>query len=209
MARTNLHELATRLLDGLQSSSQDGKFEGKLRAVAADAGLNSVRSAEAIKLLEDLGRIEVVQRGRRGRDTIITVKSREPVTLEEAQRMMPARSARRPDKVTYDEIGKAVVDRLLELARDDGLRSAQVEAFAAETKQHRARVEELEEQLAAAQDRETDLRLRLKSAQEALERSEENLRKAFGPQRAAEAEPARPVDDEEQRALLDILRSRP
>lgn len=208
MARTNLHELANRLLDTLAASADGDTFEGKLRAAAAEAGLNSVRSAEVIKLLEELGRIEVVQRGRRGRNTIISLKSTEPVKLEDAEAMLPSRAARRTTRVNYDDIGRAVVDRLLELARDDGLRAAQVEAFAAEGAAHRKRVEELEESLEEAALRETDLRVKLKAAEEALDRAEENLRKAFGssPRSAADGATT-PMDDEDARAVLDILRS--
>ena len=209
MARTNLHELANRLLETLTQSAEGDTFEGKLRAVAAEAGLNSVRSAEVIKLLEELGRIEVVQRGRRGRNTIIALKSTEPVRLEDAEAMLPSRAAKRTTRLNYDDLGRAVVDRLLELARDDGLRAAQVEAFAAESQGHRDRVTELEEALEEAQARETDLRVRLKSAEEALERAEENLRKAFGPApRTAGADGGKaPIEDEDARAVLDILRS--
>jgi hypothetical protein len=209
MARTNLHELANRLLETLTQSAEGDTFEGKLRAVAAEAGLNSVRSAEVIKLLEELGRIEVVQRGRRGRNTIIALKSTEPVRLEDAEAMLPSRAAKRTTRLNYDDLGRAVVDRLLELARDDGLRAAQVEAFAAESQGHRDRVTELEEALEEAQARETDLRVRLKSAEEALERAEENLRKAFGPApRTAGVDGGKaPIEDEDARAVLDILRS--
>ena len=210
MARTNLHELANRLLDALRQASENSVFEGKLREVAADAGLNSVRSAEAVKLLEDLGRIHVTQRGRRGRDTIIEIRSEEAVTLEDAEAMMPSRAARRTSKVTYDEIGQATVDRLIELGRDDALRTAQVEAFAAENASHRERVAELEGQLEQAAERETDLRIKLKTAEEALIRAEENLRKAFGPPRApgeGGAPTGTPVQGDDERALLDILRS--
>jgi hypothetical protein len=206
MARTNLHELANRLLTQLQDSARDGVFEGKLRAVSAEAGLNSVRSAEAIKLLEEVGRIEVRQRGRRGRDTIVEIRSTEPITLQDAESMLPSRNARRTTRLSYDEVGQAVVERLLALARDDGLRAAQVEAFAAESQQHRDRVKELEESLEESKHRETELRIRLKSAEEALDRAEENLRKAFGGPRGPD-EPGRPVEDEEARAVLDILRS--
>jgi hypothetical protein len=209
LARTNLHELANRLLTGLQDEASDGHFAGKLREVAATAGLNSVRSAEAIKLLEDLKRIDVVQRGRRGRDTIISILSTDPVSLDDAEAMLPSRSARRATRVTYDEIGQAVVERLLALARDDGLRSAQVEAFAAESGQHKERVKELEEALEEAAERETELRIKLRTAEEALERAEENLRKVFSPQRMGNsgADSGTPVEDEDARALLDILRS--
>jgi hypothetical protein len=206
MARTNLHELANRLLDALAQQSGNGTFEGKLRQVAATAGLNSVRSAEAIKLLEDLGRIEVVQRGRRGRNTVIAVNSTEKITLEDAEAMLPSRAARRQTRVTYDEIGRSVVDRLLELARDDGLRAAQVDAFAGERDQFRERVESLEGDLHAASQRETDLRIKLKAAEEALARAEENLRRAMGPQRAPGEAPAQ-IEDEDARAVLDILRA--
>lgn len=208
MARTNLHELANRLLETLAASAEGNTFEGKLRAVAAEAGLNSVRSAEVIKLLEELGRIEVVQRGRRGRNTIIKLASTEPVKLEDAEAMLPSRAAKRTTRLNYDDLGKAVVDRLLELARDDGLRAAQVEAFAAEGAAHRKRVEELEEALEEAKLRETDVRVRLKAAEEALERAEENLRKAFGssPRQASDGG-ATSIEDEDARAVLDILRS--
>ena len=205
MARTNLHELANRLLSALSEAAQDHTFEGKLRQVAADAGLNSVRSAEAIKLLEDLGRIEVVQRGRRGRNTIIRVRSTDEIALSDAESMLPSRATRRVSRLSYDEIGHAVVDRLLELARDDGLRAAQVEAFASETSQQRDRVEQLERDLAAAHQRETDLRIRLKAAEEALTRAEENLRRTIGPQRPSDS--SRQVEDDDARAVLDILRS--
>src|SRR5918992_3055868 len=144
MARTNLHELANRLLSRLVEVSADGTFEGKLRQVAADAGLNSVRSAEAVKLLEDTGRIEVVQRGRRGRNTVIAIRSTDQIQLEDAEAMLPSRASRRNVRITYDEIGRAVIDRLLELGRDDALRAAQVDAFASDASQLRDRVKELE-----------------------------------------------------------------
>jgi hypothetical protein len=210
MARTNLHELASRLLDCLDGSSLDGTFEGKLRSVAAEAGLNSVRSAEAVKLLEDLDRIEVIQRGRRGRDTIIKIKSTQPVTLDQAESRLPSRSTRRSARLNYDDLGKSVIDRLLELGRDDALRQAQVEAFAAETDQSRRRIAELEAAAEEANERETDLRIRLRTAEESLVRAEENLRRAFGAgdrDTPGGGESDHTVPDDEARAVLDILRS--
>lgn len=207
MARTNLHELATRLLDALDRESADGVFEGKLRSVATDAGLNSVRSAEAIKLLEELGRIEVRQRGRRGRDTIVDVRSTDAVSLEDAEKMLPSRAAKRSTRLDYDDLGRAVVDRLLEIARDDSLRAAQVEAFAAEMKQYRDRAAELETAVEEASNRETELRIKLRAAEDALARAEENLQKVFGGPRPAPDTVDHRVDDEDARAVLDILRS--
>jgi hypothetical protein len=207
MARTNLHELANRLLSALSSAASDHTFEGKLRQVAANAGLNSVRSAEAIKLLEDLGRIEVVQRGRRGRNTVIRIHSVDEIALSDAESMLPSRAARRGTRLSYDEIGRAVVDRLLELARDDGLRAAQVEAFASETQQQRERAEQLEAEVQATHERETELRIKLKAAEEALTRAEENLRRAMGGGQRGAGDTPRPMEDDEARAVLDILRS--
>ena len=207
MARTNLHELATRLLGALDEASGDGVFEGKLRTVATAAGLNSVRSAEAVKLLEELGRIEVRQRGRRGRDTIIEIKATAPVLLQDAEKMLPSRAAKRSSKLDYDDLGRAVIDRLLELNRDDSLRAAQVEAFAAEMQQHRARITELEEALESANERETELRVKLRAAEDALSRAEENLQKVFGGPRPTRDSMEHQVDDEDARAVLDILKS--
>ncbi|MDQ3985744.1 MAG: hypothetical protein M3280_04520 [Actinomycetota bacterium] len=205
MARTNLHELANRLLTRLIELSDDGKFEGKLRQVAAEAGLNSVRSAEAVKLLEDTGRIEVRQRGRRGRNTIIAIQSDEKIRLEDAEAMLPSRAARRSVRLSYDDLGRAVVDRLLELGRDDALRAAQVEAFASEIEQLRARTKGQEQSLEEAKQRETQLRVKLNAAEQALSRAEENLRRAMGPQRPS-GEPQQ-VEDDDAQAVLDILRS--
>lgn len=207
MARTNLHELATRLLVALDEASNEGVFEGKLRAVATEAGLNSVRGAEAIKLLEELGRIEVRQRGRRGRDTVVEIRGTDPVSLEDAEKMLPSRAAKRTSRLDYDDLGRAVIDRLLELGRDDSLRAAQVEAFAAEMKQHRNRVGELESALELALERETDLRIKLRAAEDALARAEENLQRVFGDSRTDRAPADHQVDDEDARAVLDILRS--
>ncbi len=209
MARTNLHELANRLLLKLDESSKEKVFDGKLRQVAAEAGLNSVRNAEAIKLLEELGRIEVIQRGRRGRNTIISINSTEEISLSDAESALLDRAAKRTVRVDYDDLGRAVVDRLLELARDDALRAAQVEAFASEGAQHRERVRGLEEALEDAQRRETELRIKLKTAEEALERAEENLRRAFASGRTpgASGKQSDQAPDEDARALLDILRS--
>lgn len=207
MARTNLHELATRLLVALDNASNDGVFEGKLRTIATDAGLNSVRSAEAIKLLEELGRLEVKQRGRRGRDTIVEISSTNPVSLEDAERMLPSRASKRSTRLDYDELGRAVVDRLLELSRDDSLRAAQVEAFAAEIKQHRERVSELEVEIEESRLRETELRIKLRAAEDALARAEENLQKVFGGSKLGQGSADHQVDDEDARAVLDILRS--
>lgn len=206
MARTNLHQLASRLLAGLAESSNNGAFAGKLRDVAAEAGLNSVRTAEAVKLLEELGRIEVVQRGRRGRDTVITIFSTDPVKLEDAEASLPSRQSKR-GSFTYDEIGRAMVDRLLELARDDGLRTAQVEAFDAEARGLRDRIAQLEREVASAGAREEDLRIRLRAAEESLRRSEENLRRAVGGG-AVTSQGGEVVSDDDSKAVLEILRSR-
>ena len=204
VARTNLHELANRLLAGMDEASADSTFQGKMRDVAMTAGLNSVRSAEAIKVLQESGRIDVVQRGRRGRDSIVKILSTEPLTLTDAEGALPVR--KRVSRLNYDDLGHAVVERLLALARDDGLRAAQVEVFASEAETQRQRTEELEASLQAAAERETELRIKLRAAEESLERAEENLRRALGSQRPAKPRPT-PVEDDEAKAVLDVLRS--
>jgi hypothetical protein len=206
VARTNLHTLANSLLEGLSNAADGTAFEGRLREISTEAGLNSVRSAEAVKLLEETGRIEVIQRGRRGRNTMITITSTEPLTIEDAEARLPSRGGKRTGRINYDDIGGAVVDRLLALARDDGLRTAQVEAFAAASEQQSRRVEELESALEGATQRETELRIKLRTAEEALKRAEENLRRALGGDRPSGA-PRTPIEDDDARAVLDILRS--
>lgn len=210
MARTNLHDLASRLLLSLNEVATDGRFEGKLRDASVEAGLNSVRSAEAVKLLEQIGRIEVVQRGRRGRDTIIDVLSTEPVTLKQAQDAKPAVTSKKTVRIDYENVGRQVVDRLLELGRNDALRAAQVEAFSKEIDQARERIAQLESRLAEAEERETEVRVKLRAAEGSLERAEENLRSAFNQGRPGTPRvPSRSTEmpDEDARAVLDILRA--
>lgn len=210
MARTNLHDLASKLLRSLNEVATNGRFEGKLRDASVEAGLNSVRSAEAVKLLEQIGRIEVVQRGRRGRDTIIDVLSTEPVTLKQAQDAKPAVTSKRTVRIDYENVGRQVVDRLLELGRNDALRAAQVEAFSTEIDQARERIADLESRLAEAEERETEVRVKLRAAEGSLERAEENLRSAFNQGRpGAPGVPSRSTEmpDEDARAVLDILRA--
>ncbi|MEA2509125.1 MAG: hypothetical protein QOG21_1207 [Actinomycetota bacterium] len=175
-----------------------------MRDVAMTAGLNSVRSAEAVKVLQESGRIDVLQRGRRGRDSIVSILSTEPLTLTDAEGALPAR--KRTARLNYDDLGHAVVDRLLALARDDGLRAAQVEVFAAEAESQRQRTTQLEVVIQEADERETELRIKLKAAEESLDRAEENLRRAIGSPRAAKVAPT-VVDDDEAKAVLDVLRS--
>lgn len=158
-----------------------------------------------MKLLEELGRIEVLQRGRRGRDTMIALKSTDPVSLRDAQSMLGARSTKKTSRLNYEDLGHAVVDRLLELGRDDALRTAQVEAFASQAQQNAEKVKELEAALEAAVQRETELRIELRAAEETLQRAEENLRRTMGSPRPSEA--PRPVADDDAQAVLDILRS--
>jgi hypothetical protein len=188
----------------MDEASADSTFQGKMRDVAMTAGLNSVRSAEAIKVLQESGRIDVVQRGRRGRDSIVKILSTEPLTLTDAEGALPVR--KRVSRLNYDDLGHAVVERLLALARDDGLRAAQVEVFASEAETQRQRTEELEAAVQAAAERETELRIKLRAAEESLERAEENLRRALGSQRPAKPRPT-PVEDDEAKAVLDVLRS--
>lgn len=202
MARSNLHEQASRLLENLDRASSDGRFEGALKEAAALSGLNPARSAEALKLLEGVGRIRVIQRGRRDRMTIISIDSTAPVSEEEADSARVTVTDKRP-RLDHTTIGKAVVDRLLELGRDDGLRAAQTEAFEQEARRARERLAEVEGLLSEAAERENSLRVRLRAAEEALQRAEENLRRALGEGRSHEVSP---VPDDEAKAVLDILR---
>ena len=136
---------------------------------------------------------------------MIALRSSDPVTLKDAQAMLGARSTKKAPRLNYEDLGRAVVDRLLELGRDDALRAAQVEAFASESKLHAERVRELETALETAAQRETELRIELRAAEETLQRAEENLRRAMGSSRSSE--PQRPVQDDDAQAVLDILRS--
>ena len=201
MARSNLHEQASQLLENLARAASDGRFEGALKEVAASSGLNPARSAEALKLLERLGRIEVVQRGRRDRLTIISIRSTDRVDKSEAGSVRSS-TEKRP-RLDHTTIGRAVVDRLLELGRDDALRAAQTEAFDREAKRAREKLAELETALTEATERESSLRIRLRAAEEALQRAEENLRRALGEGRSSEPSA---VSDDEAKAVLDILR---
>ena len=80
-----------------------------------------------------------------------------------------------------------------------------MEAFASESAAQRDKTESLEQELENTARRETDLRIKLKAAEEALDRAEENLRRAFGPSQG-DGQPIK-VEDDDARAVLDVLRS--
>ncbi len=100
---------------------------------------------------------------------------------------------------TYSDLGRALVDRLIELARET--------AAVAELTDVRRELREERSARARAEDRAKDLHTRVRDLEAKLDMAEENLRRVIGVVRQQTGS-AKPADPEAQ-ALLAILRGTP
>ena len=111
-------------------------------------------------------------------------------------------SAPRTDgKATYSEIGREVVDRLIELSREVGESRGGV-------RQAREEVRTLRQDRDDAERRARELAARVKDLEGKLEMAEENLRTLLMAARGTDRDASTPVGDNEMEAILGVLKSK-
>jgi hypothetical protein len=173
--------------------------------LAAGSGItNRLSVARAVRALMARGRI--AQEGSRYR--LLDVRPLEPGEPASVRRPSRRRGRQREDgeviddRPTYEGLGRAVIERLIELSAEaaelrSALDRARVEADAARREaveitrragEDRRRAEGLEDEVAALRRR--------------LEMTETNLRTVV---EAAKARPASPLEDADAQAILDVL----
>ena len=195
------------LLAAASAQTTVGELIGVAPAeLARGSGLKDRLSvARAIRALMARGRI--AQEGDRYRlldDRPLT--EGEPATVRRPVRRrragLSSDGVGKEEEPTYEGIGRAVIDRLIELTADASeLRSALERA---RTESEAARREAVEVRRQATDDRRRSERLEdeVATLKRRLEMTETNLRTVV---EAAKNRPASPLEDSDARAILDIL----
>ena len=181
------------------------RIEASPAELAEEAGLASrLAAARAIRALIARGRIEQDGRGYRLLDARPLGQGEPTSVRRPVRRRKRGRPRGEEDEglPTYEQVGRVVIERLIELSAESAEMRAALERARAEAEA--ARREALEVNRAAADDRRrvkamedevTTLRRR-------LEMTEGNLRSLV---QAARQRPAAPLEDTDAKAILDIL----
>lgn len=160
--------------------------------------------ARAVRALLARGRLE--QEGERYRLLDAKPLQRdEPATVRRPSRR---RSRRRQTEgegnglPTYEQVGRTIVERLIELSAESAELRASLERARAESEA--ARREALEATRAASRERQraTEMEQESRTLRQRLEMTESNLRRII---EAAQSRPAAPLEDSDAQAILDVL----
>jgi len=198
---------ANAFLQVAASSTKPGDFLGQPPAdIGKEAGLaNPLAVARAVRALAARRRLEVED----GRYRLLDPRPLEPGEPESVPRAPRRRKPRRKGaaraeppaadrKATYADLGRAVIERVIELGRETGEALAGSEHLRREAKENKAaRIE--------AEQRASRLFERVKELEAKLDMAEANLRTVLAAARGRGAT-AGPTDNEME-ALLRILKA--
>lgn len=181
------------------------RIEDTPAELAHEAGLASrLAVARAVRALIARGRIE--QDGSAYR--LIDARPLEPGEPTSVRRPIRRRKRSRAGRAegetlpTYEQVGRVVIDRLIELSAEGAEMRAALERARAEAEA--ARREAVEVNRAAAEDRRRaqNLEDEVSTLRKRLEMTEANLRSLV---QVARQRPAAPLEDTDAQAILDIL----
>jgi hypothetical protein len=165
---------------------------------------NRLSAARAVRALMARGRLERDGEGYRLLDSR-PLEPGEPATVRRPVRRR--RDAERAGKgpPTYDQVGRLVIERLIELSAETAELRTSLERARSEAEA--ARREAMEVTRAASSDRRRAQLLEdeIVTLKKRLEMTESNLRTVV---QAAKDRPASPLDDGDAKAILDILSTR-
>jgi hypothetical protein len=199
---------ANAFLAVASASIQPGELLDRPPAdIGKEAGLpNPLAVARAVRALAARRRLEVED----GRYRLLDAKSLDPGEPESVPRAPRRRKARRRPgpsraegpvtdrRATYTDLGRAVIDRVIELGRESGEAIAASEHLRREAKENKAaRIE--------AEQRASHLFERVKELETKLEMAEANLRTVLAAARGRGVSAT--ASDSEMEALLRILKS--
>ncbi|HUG87424.1 MAG TPA: hypothetical protein VMP42_01535 [Actinomycetota bacterium] len=172
--------------------------------LAQEVGIeNRLAVARAVRALLARGRLE--QEGERYRLLDARpLEPGEPATVRRPTRKRTRRDAESGDEdlPTYEQVGRVIVERLIELSAETAELRASLERARAESEA--ARREALEATRAASRDRQRAAQIEQESRalRQRLEMTESNLRRII---EAAQRRPATPLEDSDAKAILDVL----
>ena len=198
---------ANAFLGVAAATTQSGEFLSRSPAeIGRDAGLpNPLAVARAVRALAARRRLEAEE----GRYRLVDPRPLEPGEPETVPRTPRKRRARRkgagrPEaslsdrRPTYSDLGRAVIERIIELSREAGESVASSDHLRREAKDNRAARIEAEQRAARLFDRVKELEAKLSMA-------ETNLRTVLAAARGRGATAA--PSDNEMEALLRILKT--
>lgn len=112
-----------------------------------------------------------------------------------------AAGPRKDGKTTYSEIGREVVEKLIELSREVG-------ESRGGTRQAREEARDLRQDRDDAERRARELSARVKDLEGKLEMAEENLRTLLVAAKGTDRDATAPVGDNEMEAILGVLKTK-
>jgi hypothetical protein len=173
--------------------------------LATDASIgNRLSVARAVRALIARGRI-----GREG-DGYRLIDARplelgEPATVRRPPRRRAAAHAKKEGPLTYDQMGRLVIERLIELSAEAAELRTTLERARSEAEAARREAMEVARSSASDRRRAQVLEDEVVVLKRRLEMTESNLRSVV---QAAKDRPASPLDDGDAKAILDILSTR-
>jgi hypothetical protein len=166
---------------------------------------NRLSVARAIRALMARGRISQENGGYRLLDARPLVPG-EPATVHRPirrRRKASAEAAPEPEgPPTYEELGRTLIDRLIELSAEISELRAALERARGEADAARREAVEVRREAAGDRRRAEQLEDEVTALRKQLEMTESNLRTVV---EAAKNRPASPLEDTDARAILDIL----
>jgi hypothetical protein len=166
---------------------------------------NRLSAARAVRALMARGRIE------RDGDSYRLLDGRPLEPGEPATVRRPIRRRREADRAgkggppTYDQVGRLVIERLIELSAENAELRTSLERVRSEAEAARREAMEITRSSAADRRRAQLMEDEVGVLKKRLEMTESNLRTVV---QAAKDRPASPLDDGDARAILDILSAR-
>lgn len=195
-----LQKVNDLLAELAKEAGPDGTVRRAPALVAEQVGLKTgLETARAMRALLARKRIENDETGYR-------IISTDPIQPGEPLAIVPQRRKRSraevsdepgpsvPSAPSYSDIGRAVIDRLVDLSREAG------ELRAGRGTEERARMEAAERRASAAEQRAKELEVK-------LEMAEANLREVLRAAQMARGSSSGPITDPEAAAVLRFLQS--
>ena len=173
--------------------------------LANEAGIeNRLAIARAVRALLSRGRLGQEGQGYRLLD---------PRPLEAGERASVKRPVRRRSKEapvapvddvpTYEQLGRVVIERLVEASAEVAELRAALDRAREEADSARREVVEIRREASRDRQQAAEATEKARTLAQRLEMTEENLRKVL---EAARSRPATPMGDDDARAILDILK---
>lgn len=206
---STMNEQSLRESNGILAAAAERVAVGEVipaspAQLAEEVGIeNRLAVARAVRALLARGRLE--QEGDRYRLLDATpLEPGEPATVRRPSRRRSRQLPQAEDDglPTYEQVGRAIVERLIELSAESAELRAALERARSESEA--ARREALEATRAASRDRQraTQVEEESRALRQRLEMTESNLRRII---EAAQRRPAAPLEDSDAQAILDVL----